>query len=157
MFRNSRDEALSGPDTGLRTAEVLLLPWTWKELLSRIESEERVPQTGGKNHVAQFGHVRVELSSMEVRRGEFSVRLTAMEFKVLRFFLQNPNRVISRDQLLNEVWGYGNYPYTRTVDNHIMRLRRKLESDPSKPSHFQTVRGIGYKFVPHTLRRNDYL
>jgi len=85
---------------------------------------------------------------MEVRRAEREVNLTAMEFKVLRFFVMNPNRVISRDQLLDEVWGYNNYPCTRTVDNHVLRLRQKLEFDPSRPVHFRTVRGIGYKFVP---------
>jgi DNA-binding response OmpR family regulator len=61
---------------------------------------------------------------------------------------KNPERVISRDELLNEVWGYQNYPCTRTVDNHILRLRQKLESDRSRPSHLFTVHGMGYKFVP---------
>jgi len=70
-----------------------------------------------------------------------------MEFKVLKFFVLNSRRA-SRDALLNQVWGYNNYPYSRTVDNHIMRLRRKLEADGSRPVHFQTVHGIGYKFVP---------
>jgi DNA-binding response OmpR family regulator len=85
---------------------------------------------------------------MEVRRSDRSVSLTAMEFKVLKFFVSNPNRVISRDHLLNEVWGYDNYPCTRTVDNHVLKLRQKLESDPADPVHFLTVHGAGYKFVP---------
>jgi DNA-binding response OmpR family regulator len=126
----------------------LLLPWTWKELVSRVRSEKRGLEPWVKSNVIRFGRVRVELSSMEVWRGELSVKLTAMEFKVLSFLLRNPKRVISRDHLLNEVWGYDNYPYTRTVDNHIMRLRRKLEPDPAKPIHFRTMHGIGYKFVP---------
>ena len=82
------------------------------------------------------------------RCGELTVSLTAMEFKVLKFFVSNPNRVISRDQLLNEVWGYDNYPCTRTVDNHVLKLRQKLESEPADPVHFRTFHGIGYKFVP---------
>jgi DNA-binding response OmpR family regulator len=71
-----------------------------------------------------------------------------MEFKTLRFFVENPYRVISRDELLNEVWGYDSYPCTRTVDNRILRLRQKLEIDAAKPKHFLTVYGSGYKFVP---------
>jgi DNA-binding response OmpR family regulator len=71
-----------------------------------------------------------------------------MEFKTLRYLIQNARLVISRDQLLNEVWGYENYPCTRTVDSHILRLRQKLEQDPSEPIHFVTVHGAGYKFLP---------
>ena len=70
------------------------------------------------------------------------------EFKTLKFLTQNAERVISRDELLNEVWGYQNYPSTRTVDNHILKLRQKLEKDPANPVHFRTVHGMGYKFVP---------
>jgi len=61
---------------------------------------------------------------------------------------KNALRVISRDELLEKVWGYENYPCTRTVDNHMLRLRQKLEKDPSNPSHLLTVHGLGYKFVP---------
>jgi two-component system alkaline phosphatase synthesis response regulator PhoP len=71
-----------------------------------------------------------------------------MEFKMLNFLVQRPGQVISRDELLDEVWGYDNYPCTRTVDNHILRLRQKLESDPGRPVHFLTVHSAGYKFVP---------
>ena len=81
-----------------------------------------------------------------IREGQ-PVALTAQEFKTLKFMLQNAERVISRDQLLNEVWGYQNYPSTRTVDNHILKLRQKLERDPANPVHFRTVHGVGYKFV----------
>jgi DNA-binding response OmpR family regulator len=66
----------------------------------------------------------------------------------LRFFARSPERVISREELLNEVWGYQNYPSTRTVDNHILRLRQKLEQDPGNPRFFLTIHGAGYKFVP---------
>jgi DNA-binding response OmpR family regulator len=75
------------------------------------------------------------------------VVLTALEFKALKYFIQNARRAISRDELLNHVWGYENYPCTRT-DNHILRLRQKLESDPSRPVHLRTVHGTGYKFLP---------
>jgi DNA-binding response OmpR family regulator len=95
-----------------------------------------------------FGGVKVSFSSMEASRKGEPVMLTALEFKTLKYLLQNARRVISRDELLNEVWGYENYPCTRTVDNHMLRLRRKLESDPSRPVHFLTVHGAGYKFSP---------
>lgn len=95
-----------------------------------------------------FGDVNVNFSSMEASFKGEPVKLTAMEFKTLKYLAQNTRRVISRDELLNEVWGYENYPCTRTVDNHILRLRQKLERDPSRPIHFRTVHGAGYKFLP---------
>jgi hypothetical protein len=95
-----------------------------------------------------FGDVNVNFSSMEASLKGEPVKLTAMEFKTLKYLAQNTRRVISRDELLNEVWGYENYPRTRTVDNHILRLRQKLEKDPSRPIHFRTVHGVGYKFLP---------
>jgi DNA-binding response OmpR family regulator len=97
--------------------------------------------------VIVFGDVVVDLLSHEVRRRGQPVVLTALEFKTLKYFTQNARRAISRDELLNEVWGYENYPCTRTVDNHILKLRQKLERDPSNPMHFRTVHGAGYKFL----------
>ena len=84
----------------------------------------------------------------EITRCGGKIMVTAKEFKTLEFLTKNAERVISRDELLEEVWGYQNYPCTRTVDNHILRLRQKLESDPSHPLHLLTVHGMGYKFVP---------
>jgi DNA-binding response OmpR family regulator len=95
-----------------------------------------------------FGGVKVSFASMEASRKGEPVMLTALEFKTLKYLVQNARRVISRDELLNEVWGYENYPCTRTVDNHMLKLRQKLEKDPSRPVHFRTVRGAGYKFLP---------
>jgi DNA-binding response OmpR family regulator len=98
--------------------------------------------------VFAFGDVTVSFSEMEALRKGEPVVLTTMEFKMLKYLIQNARRVISRDELLNEVWGYENYPCTRTVDNHILKLRQKLEQDPSRPVHFCTVHGAGYKFLP---------
>ncbi len=95
-----------------------------------------------------FSDVKVCFSSMEATRKGQPVALTPLEFKTLKYLAQNVRRVISRDELLNEVWGYENYPCTRTVDNLILRLRQKLEKDPARPAHFQTVHGAGYKFLP---------
>jgi DNA-binding response OmpR family regulator len=84
---------------------------------------------------------------METRKAGVLVPLTAHEFKLLRFFLDNPGRVIPRDELLNDVWGLSFHLTTRAVDNQILKLRQKLEDDPANPVHFRTVHGIGYKFV----------
>jgi DNA-binding response OmpR family regulator len=108
---------------------------------------ERFKSTSAESMFA-FGDVTVSFSAMEALRKGEPVALTTMEFKTLKYLIQNARRVISRDELLNEVWGYENYPCTRTVDNHILRLRQKLEHDPSRPAHFRTVHGAGYKFLP---------
>jgi len=108
---------------------------------------ERFKSVVGTSTVA-FGDVTVNFSTMEALRKGEPVVLTAKEFKTLKYLILNARRVISRDELLNEVWGYENYPCTRTVDNHILRLRQKLERDPSRPAHFRTMHGAGYKFLP---------
>jgi DNA-binding response OmpR family regulator len=95
-----------------------------------------------------FGDVRINFSEMIAFRKGQPITMTAMEFRALKYLIQNPRRVISRDELLNQVWGYQNYPSTRTVDNHILRLRQKLEREPSEPRHFITVHRTGYKFLP---------
>ena len=96
----------------------------------------------------EFGGVKGCFSTMEIHRNGRPVILTFKEFKTLEYLIKNPRRVISRDELLNEVWGYWNYPCTRTVDNHILKLRKKLEAEPGNPKHFHTVHSSGYKFLP---------
>jgi DNA-binding response OmpR family regulator len=96
----------------------------------------------------EFGRVTGCFSTMEIHRDGRPVILTSKEFRTLAYLVKNPRRVISRDELLNEVWGYENYPCTRTVDNHISRLRKKLETEPARPTHFHTVHNSGYKFLP---------
>jgi hypothetical protein len=125
-----------------------VLQFTWDELAARVSS---LPKMGivKVGNMACLGDVHIDFSSMEVRRssGE-QIAMTAQEFKVLKFFVENPGRVISRDELLNRAWGYENYPTTRTVDNHVLKLRQKLEIKPSRPKHFLTVHSVGYKFLP---------
>jgi DNA-binding response OmpR family regulator len=96
----------------------------------------------------EFGGVKGCFSTMEIHRNGRPVILTCKEFKTLAYLIKNPRRVISRDELLNEVWGYQNYACTRTVDNHILKLRKKLETEPARPKHFHTVHSSGYKFLP---------
>ena len=122
-------------------------PFSPRELLARVRAALRRTVRKESGEAAAFDGISIEFTKMEVTRDGESVFLTAQEFKTLKFLVQNPERVISRDELLNEVWGYQNYPSTRTVDNHILKLRQKLERDPSNPTHFRTVHGVGYKFV----------
>ncbi|MGA7220395.1 MAG: response regulator transcription factor [Candidatus Sulfotelmatobacter sp.] len=122
-------------------------PFSPRELLARVRAALRHnSRTANVNRVS-FDGISVDFKKMEVQRDGVVVILTAQEFKTLQFLVQNADRVIGRDELLNEVWGYQNYPSTRTVDNHILKLRQKLERDPGSPVHFRTVHGMGYKFV----------
>ena len=123
-------------------------PFSPRELLARVRAAmRRLNQTSGQAETFSFDDVEVNFSKMELYRSGQSIALTPQEFKMLRFFLNHQERVVSRTELLNEVWGYNNYPTTRTVDTHILRLRQKLEKDPADPVHFRTVHGTGYKFV----------
>jgi hypothetical protein len=95
-----------------------------------------------------YADITIIFSAMEVRRSGQLIPLTLKEFNTLVYLLKNTPRVISRDELLNEVWGYESYPCTRTVDNHILRLRKKLEPESGCSKHLRTVHGIGYRFLP---------
>lgn len=123
-------------------------PFSPKALLARSRAALRRSQRTPITEEFSFGRVSVDFSKMELARSGQPVSLTSQEFKVLKYFAQNKNRVISREELLNKAWGYNNYPSTRTVDNHILSLRQKIEEDPTKPVHFLTVHNAGYKFVP---------
>ena len=122
-------------------------PFSPRELLARVRAALRHTARTASVNVVNFDSISVDFKKMEVQRDGKVVVLTAQEFKTLQFLVQNADRVISRDELLNEVWGYQNYPSTRTVDNHILKLRQKLERDPASPVHFRTAHGMGYKFV----------
>jgi len=122
-------------------------PFSPRELLARVRTALRRSARTPVADIYIFGDVKIDFSSMEVWREEKLVTLTAQEFKVLKFMVQNADRVLSREEMLNHVWGYQNYPSTRTVDNHILRLRQKLEKDPANPIHFRTVHSAGYRFV----------
>ena len=141
------DKGKSVPRTG-GARQLLVLPLTWKQFLEQVRKEIDRAGTTVKEGLVRFGEVTVDLLSMEVHRSDRRVNLTAMEFKVLKYLVSNPNRVISRDDFLDQVWGYEHYPCTRTVDNHILRLRQKLEAEFANPVHFRTVHGTGYKFTP---------
>ena len=129
--------------------DYVTIPFSPRELLARLRAlMRRAPRFSPEADVYVFANVMVDFSKTEVTRGGEKITVTRKEFKTLEFLTKNAQRVISREELLNEVWGYQNYPCTRTVDNHILRLRQKLENDPSRPAHIRTMHGAGYKFLP---------
>lgn len=132
--------------------DYLTKPFEPLELLARIEAVLRRRQTGlsptdSTEETYSFGSVRVDFRSTEVRRGDRRVELSAREFQLLRYFIEQRGATLSRRQLLKQVWGYETEILTRTVDVHVGLLRQKLEDDVKNPRHFLTVRGHGYKFV----------
>jgi DNA-binding response OmpR family regulator len=122
-------------------------PFSPKELLARVRAAMRRSAPPAPPEQFAFGDVLVDFAKMQLKRAGQPVAMTAQEFKILKFFVQNPERVLTRSELLNEVWGYQNYPTTRTVDNHVWKLRQKLEPSPENPVHFLTIHAAGYKFV----------
>jgi DNA-binding response OmpR family regulator len=122
-------------------------PFSPRELLARVEAAIRRTSKSGSARLTHFGEISIDAAKMEVRRDGVAITLTAHEFKLLRYFVENAGRVLTRSELLNDVWGYDSYPNTRTVDNQVLKLRQKLERDPAQPRHFLTVHGAGYKFV----------
>lgn len=129
--------------------DYLTKPFEMLELLARIEALlRRSPsrsQASGDGY--NFGDVRVDFRRAEVERAGVAVELSAKEFQLLKYFIEHREAVVSRDELLNEVWGYDAMPTTRTVDVHVAWLRQKLETNPRHPQYILTVHGLGYKFV----------
>ncbi|MDQ3799434.1 MAG: response regulator transcription factor [Acidobacteriota bacterium] len=133
--------------------DYLTKPFEVIELLARVEALlRRAPKAQANSSssspdVFRFGAVSVDFKRAEVRRENQPVELSAMEFKLLQFLIENRGAVHSRDKLLDEVWGYDAMPSTRTVDVHVAWLRQKLEENPKYPQYIQTVHGLGYKFT----------
>jgi len=129
--------------------DYLTKPFEMIELLARVEAllrRARIPIAAAKGSYV-FGNVRVDFRRAEVLSDARPVELSTLEFKLLQYFVEHRGTVLSRDQLLDEVWGYEATPYTRTVDVHVASLRQKLEPHPGRPQFIITVHGRGYKFV----------
>ena len=122
-------------------------PFSVRELMARIRAVLRRPGPRQKFEEFAFGDVRVHLRARQAYKAGREVRLTRKEFDLLRYLVEHPGEVITRDRLLDEVWGYDRFPTTRTVDTHILRLRQKFEDDPERPAHILTAHGQGYRFV----------
>ncbi len=128
--------------------DYLTKPFDMLELLARIEVQLRRAAPGPSGgHEFRFGDVVMDTRKAEVTRGGASLDLSAREFLLLKYFLEHRGDTITREQLLNEVWGYNAVPSTRTVDVHVAWLRQKIEPNPRHPQYILTVHGLGYKFA----------
>ena len=126
--------------------DYIVKPFGTRELLARIRALLR--RVNSETKVLRFSDVEVDIDRRATLRRGRELKLTPAEYNLLLYFLHNPDRALTRDVILNSVWGYESYPNSRTVDAHVVRLRQKLEPDPNVPRHFLTVHGVGYRFLP---------
>lgn len=127
--------------------DYVVKPFATRELLARIRALLR--RTRPADHkTVEFSDVHVDLTRRVVTKSGGELKLTRAEFNLLTHFLQHADHVLTREGILNAVWGYDWLPHTRTVDAHVVRLRQKLEPDAGRPRHFLTVHGVGYRFLP---------
>lgn len=151
--KGAPDDVVAGLDAG--ADDYVTKPFVLQELLTRVAAmlrrqrwNDAAPAPGAIRAIEFGDGNRVDFETREARaRGE-AVSLTDLELRLLRFFVERQSLVVSRQELLEEVWGLAGDTNTRTVDNFLVRLRRLFEADPSRPAHFVTVRGVGYRFVP---------
>ena len=143
--KNESDEVLG---LGLGADDYMTKPFSIDKLLARIHALLRRREVTAKTMVEySFGKVHLDFKRMEATKDGQPLRLTAKEFKLLKFLIEHEREALTRDTLLDEVWGYDNFPVTRTVDNVILNLRKQIEDDPTNPKHLLTIPTIGYKFV----------
>ena len=124
-------------------------PFSITELLARVRAVLRragVAEAGPADSV-RIGDIEIDFKLHQARRGKARIEFTAREFELLRYFVQHTGQVVTREQILNEVWGYEEFPTTRTIDNFVAKLRQKIERAPHAPEHILTIHGSGYKFV----------
>jgi two-component system alkaline phosphatase synthesis response regulator PhoP len=127
-------------------------PFSLRELLARVRAHLRREEattttpTEPKMERYEFAEVEIDFKRREVRKNGKLQDLTNREFRLLEYFVHHPGELLTRDRLLDEIWGYQTYPTTRTVDNHILRLRKHIEPDPENPRYIKTIRGAGYLF-----------
>lgn len=127
--------------------DYIVKPVSPRELLARIRALLRRTTAAPATSLIRFGDVEIDrLRRVVTCRGD-EVKITPCEYKLLLFFIQNTDRALTRDAILNSVWGYNEYPVTRTVDAHVSKLRNKFELSPATPRHFMTVHGVGYRFL----------
>jgi len=122
-------------------------PFSLRELLARVRAVLRRPGPRMKSEELAFGDVRIQRRARRVVKAGTDLRMTRKEFDLLVYLVEHRGEVVTRERVLDEVWGYERFPTTRTVDTHVLRLRRKLEADPDHPAWIQTVHAQGYRFV----------
>jgi DNA-binding response OmpR family regulator len=144
--KSEESDRVLGLDLG--ADDYVTKPFSLRELLARIRALLRRAQPDQPLPAElHFGNVEIDFLRFETRRNGKPLEMTRKEYAVLRLLAARAGRAVTRDELLNEVWGYEAYPVSRTVDNHVAGLRAKLERDPANPQYIKTVHGIGYKFV----------
>ena len=135
---------------GLKTGadDYVTKPFSFLELMARVEAVlRRAAKPSEQVETVEFGDVAVNFKTFEAAKGGRAIELSPREFKMMKYFVEHRGEVVSRDQLLDHVWGYDGLPLTRTVDMHIAKLRQKIEDTPSDPHHIITVHRVGYKFT----------
>jgi DNA-binding response OmpR family regulator len=144
--RSEESDRVIGLDLG--ADDYVTKPFSLRELMARVRALlRRIHSETDLPGELQFGDVQVDFRRYVARRCGKLVEMTRKEFATLRILVARAGEVVTREELLNEVWGYEAYPVSRTVDNHIAGLRAKLEKDPARPVHIRTVHGVGYRFV----------
>lgn len=145
--RGQEVDKIVGLDLG--ADDYVTKPFSVPELMARIRAVLRRYQKEGKEIADySFGDVTLDFKKHEATAAGKKVKLTAREFEIMKYFINQANEVVHRHDLLDEIWGYETYPTTRTVDNYILNLRKKFEKDPANPRHILSVHGVGYKFSP---------
>ena len=144
--RGEEADRILGLDLG--ADDYVVKPFSIRELMARVRAIlRRANPARALPERLEFDDVVVDFLAYAAHKGGKPLEMTRKEFQVLRLLATRAGEVVTRDELLNEVWGYENYPTTRTVDNHLASLRGKLERDPTDPQHLRTVHGVGYKFL----------
>jgi two-component system alkaline phosphatase synthesis response regulator PhoP len=142
--RGEESDRVQGLELG--ADDYITKPFSLRELLARVRAVLRRPGPRQKAETLAFGDVRMHPRGRQVFKAGREVRLTRKEFDLLRYLVEHRGEIVTRDRLLDEVWGYERFPTTRTVDAHVLRLRQKFEPDPERPIYIVTVHGQGYKF-----------
>lgn len=123
-------------------------PFSIRELVARVKALiRRSTYEPGDIEEVEFADIKINFKKQEMVKRNNPVKLSATEYRILHYFIHHEGEVISRDKFLDEVWGYDSYPTTRTVDNYILSLRKKIEDDPANPKHLITIYKVGYKFA----------
>ncbi len=148
MLTSKKEEIDKVLGLELGADDYITKPFGVHELLARIKAVlRRVQPQSAQPHVLHLGAVEIDFDKMMASKNGQPLKLTAREFELLRFFAQHEDEVVSRDRLLDEVWGYDSFPTTRTIDTFVLNLRKKIEDDPAHPKHLLTVHKLGYRFV----------
>ena len=122
-------------------------PFSVRELVARVKAQLRRNNKTIDENLIKFGDISVNLQTREVKKSDKKVELTLKEFEILKLLIKNKGKILTREMLLDRIWGYEYIGETRTVDVHIRHLRQKIENDDKNPMYVQTIRGVGYKFL----------